>query len=73
MTRNDDMEYVWRRFHRDQARRERLRNIRSKVIVPAHSMKPQMMVKNIDGSWSPAIKSGNNYYGPKFTSEGILA
>lgn len=48
-------EYDWKRFHAAQARRERLRLIRLGRIIPADRMRPQLMVKNGAGEWSPYI------------------
>ncbi len=48
-------EQAWKRFERHQTRRERQRLISKGDIVPAYAMKPQMMVKDINGDWSPFI------------------
>lgn len=52
-------EGVWRRAEYSQARRERLRLIRNGTITPAHSMPPQLLVRNpsAKGGWSPEIKT----------------
>jgi len=50
-------ENIWRRAEKDIARRERRRLIRNRTITPAPFMRPQLMVKNGDGSWSPHINT----------------
>lgn len=64
-------EGVWRLAERLSAARERARYMRKGVIRPAYRTPsgdigyhtPQLMVKNVDGSWSPEIKIVNNPLG----------
>jgi hypothetical protein len=45
----------WRRFERDEARRERFRLVKLGRIIPPFRTPPQMLVK-VDGAWRAEIK-----------------
>lgn len=50
-------EEAFRRMEKSLLRRERNRLIRQGRLLPEHSMKPQLLVRNpnVEGGWSPFV------------------
>lgn len=57
--RKSDYDNCFRMMERELVRRERLRLIRSGVIIPAYRMQPTPLVKNEQGQWKIGTTHGS--------------